>query len=377
MVTERLPRPVIAAHPIPALTGLRAIAAYAVFLHHYNPSPAGTFAYRLFAQGYVGVTIFFVLSGFLIHYRYADPVLTGRAWSWRTYLRNRFARLFPLYALVLLATVGINVLMGRTMNWPLFGLNLTLLNGFFDDYKFSGIAQSWSLTVEACFYVLAPLLFIGLRRWGALLLTVSLTGWGLLIWATASWTNEPAGATGGFFGNLPFVLFYTFFGRSFEFVLGMALARRWQQGRLPALRFATASGLVLMGCCIGWQACLPTLTTSADRLFWSEVAVYNYLLPLGIALFFAGLLREKTMLRSLLAQPIMQAGGRGSYAFYLIHVGVLSKMLQKTGLISSNWVLPGVLVLIAHGLYVWVERPAQAYFRDSTPRQRPTVPTRP
>lgn len=364
MVTEQLPQSTDTAHQIPALTGLRAVAAWAVFLHHCNPAPAGTFAYRLFAQGYVGVSIFFILSGFLIHYRYADGVLAGRAWSWRAYARNRFARVFPLYALVLMLTVAVNITMGRAMSWPLFGLNLTLLKGFFDDYKFSGIAQSWSLTVEACFYALAPLLFVLLRRWGALFLTAGLTGLGVLFWAILAQTNGAGGSTGGFWGSLPFVLFYTFFGRAFEFLLGMALARRWQQERLPRLPFATVTGLVLMGGCIGWQACQPAITTNDDTLFWSEVGVYNYLLPVGIVLFLAGLIRERTVLGGVLAQPILQALGRSSYAFYLIHVGILPKLLQKTGLADAGWVLFGLLVLIAHGLYAWVEKPLNRWLRS-------------
>ena len=87
MIAEQSSQPTDTTRMIPALTGLRAVAAYAVFLHHYNPAPAGTFGYRLFAQGYVGVSIFFVLSGFLIHYRYANNVLTGRAWSWWAWLQ--------------------------------------------------------------------------------------------------------------------------------------------------------------------------------------------------------------------------------------------------------------------------------------------------
>lgn len=364
MLRALLVQPTTVVRPIPALTGLRAVAAYAVFLHHYNPAPAGTFAYRLFAQGYVGVSVFFVLSGFLIHYRYADEVLTGRDGSWRAYGQNRFARIFPLYALVLMLTVGVSVGMGRAMNWPLFGLNLSLLKGFFDDYKFSGIAQSWSLTVEACFYLSAPLLFVLLRRWGTLLLTIALTSFGVLIWATLSRGNGPVDSTGGFFGSLPFVLFYTFFGRAFEFVLGMALVRRWQRGRLPQFRFATVGGILLMGGCIGWQACVPALTTHADLLLWSEVGAYNYALPIGIVLFFTGLLREKTVLSGLLTQPILQALGRSSYAFYLIHVGVLPKLLQKTGLAHTGWLLFGLLIVTAHGLYRWVEKPLHKQLRS-------------
>ncbi len=342
---------------IPALTGLRAIGAYLVFLHHYNPAAPGTFTNRLFAQGYVGVSVFFVLSGFLIYHRYADEYFGQRSWSWRTYLQNRFARIFPLYALMLLVTVGANYILGRAMSWPLLGVNLTLLKGFFDTYKFSGIAQSWSLTVEICFYLSVPLLFMLLKRWGALPLTAALVMIGLGLWATvgqAVWH--------GLFSSLPFLLFYTFFGRAFEFIVGLWLARRWHQNRLPSVRYATVSGLLLIAACIFWQANLSTITANPISLLWSEVVTYNYGLPIGIGVLFLGLLKQKSIIRQLLSQPIMQTLGRSSYAFYLIHVGVIANGLQKVG-ITNHWLLFGLLIVIAHGLHHFVEKPLHEWLQ--------------
>ncbi len=342
---------------IPALTGLRAIAAYLVFLHHYNPAAPGTFANRLFEQGYVGVSIFFILSGFLIYHRYADEYFEQENWSWRTYLQNRFARIFPLYALLLLVTVGTNYLLGRAMNWPLLGVNLTLLKGFFDTYKFSGIAQSWSLTVEACFYLSAPLLFVFLRRWGALPLTAVLAIVGLGLWATVGQI-----AWHGLFGSLPFMLFYTFFGRSFEFIVGMWLARRWHQNRLPSLEYAIIIGLLLIAACIFWQAILSMLTANPISLLWSEVVSYNYVMPIGIGVLFLGLLNQKSIVRQFLSKPIMQTLGRSSYAFYLIHIGIIANGLHKVG-ITNHWLLFALLILIACGLYRFVEKPAHEWLR--------------
>ena len=346
---------------LPALTGIRAIAAYAVFIHHYNPASAGTFLHQFLNQGYIGVSVFFVLSGFLIQYRYANRVLTNQVWSWRTYARNRFARVYPLYAVVLASTATGVWLMGRPMDGAVLGLDLFLIQGFFDDYKFSGIQQSWTLTVEACFYALAPLLFVALQRWGWLLLTAGLTGLGVLLWAVLNGTGWHLH---GLFGKLPFVLFYTFLGRVFEFIIGMCLAQHWSQGRLTRPRFATAIGLLFMGICISWQAYITGNSNDTNLLTGSEFIVYNYLLPVGIALFFAGLLGEKTRIRNLLGHPFLQALGHSSYAFYLIHIGILSRLIQKTGLVNSKWLLFGVLLILAHGLYLWVEKPLQRYLRN-------------
>ncbi len=111
---------------IPALTGLRAVAAYLVFLHHYNPASPGTLAHRVFEQGYIGVTVFFVLSGFLMYHRYADAYFRQENWSWQRYLQNRFARIYPLYALLLLITAGVTAWRGEPMSFPVFILNVTL-----------------------------------------------------------------------------------------------------------------------------------------------------------------------------------------------------------------------------------------------------------
>ncbi|UHG92453.1 acyltransferase family protein [Spirosoma oryzicola] len=347
---------------LPALTGLRAGAAYLVFLHHYNPvsgtEPTGWW-HRLFDQGYIGVSIFFTLSGFLIYHRYAEPYFNSEKWSWKTYYQNRFARTIPLYGLIFLVTVGVTIAQGRPTHWFDLLLNLTLLKGFFDDYKFSGIAQSWSLTVELCFYLAAPFLFSALRRWGPLKLTFLLLSTGMLLYLTIGSLNWH-----GLFGNLPFMLFYTFPGRSFEFVAGMWAAQQWQGGQLLHACYLTAKSLLLLAFCVISQTCITGWTTNTSVLTWSEVISYNFILPISLAFLLLGLLREQSGLQRLLAYPIVQTLGRSSYAFYLIHIGVVSKFIGH--------VLPGigigplfvVLVLVSQGLYRWVEKPLQQRFRS-------------
>jgi peptidoglycan/LPS O-acetylase OafA/YrhL len=341
----------------PALTGLRAVAAYLVFLHHYNPASTNTFAYSLFAQGYIGVSVFFVLSGLLIYHRYADVYLNRQSWSWRRYLQNRFARIYPLYGLLLLLTIGVNTLAGHPMNWFTVVLNLTLLKGFFEAYKFSGIPQSWSLTVETCFYILAPILFIILQRRGPVRLTAVLLGSGVGLSAMIDQhsLNDPV-------GNLPFVLFYTFFGRSFEFVVGMWLGKHCQQNICSTIRYATVSGMLSIGGCILWQTGAMKVMDPTG-LFWSEVVVYNFLLPVAIGLFLLGLLQEKTPIRTMLEYPVIQTLGRSSYAFYLIHIGVIANSLQKAG-ITNPGLLFSLLILTAQGLYRFIEKPLCQWLRS-------------
>src|SRR5690242_12787179 len=80
---------------LPALTSLRFLAALAVFLHH-----AG-----LFADGFFGVTFFFVLSGFILTYNYRRTLADGgRGAVWDFYVA-RFARVYPLHIFALIAAL--------------------------------------------------------------------------------------------------------------------------------------------------------------------------------------------------------------------------------------------------------------------------------
>lgn len=338
---------------VPALTGLRAVAAYLVFWHHYNPLPKqdGGLLYHLIRQGYVGVSVFFVLSGFLMYHRYAETTV-----NWRVYLQNRLARILPLYWLLLTLTFGVAAWRGQLGKSAVL-LNVTLLNGLFDDKKFSGIPQSWSLTVEICFYLLAPFLFRALDRWGAIRLTAFLLGSGLFGWATVGQLTHY-----GWVDSLPFLFFYTFPGRSFEFVVGMGLARLWHANRLPAIPQATGKGLLGIGLCVLAQAFIQWQSNNPTLLLWSEVFLYNFLLPPGIALFLSSLLTQPTRLQRGLASPFWQALGKSAYAFYLIHIGVIASALSSV-LHPNTDLLFGLLIFMAHGLYRLVEQPLHQRLR--------------
>jgi peptidoglycan/LPS O-acetylase OafA/YrhL len=96
---------------VPALTGLRFFAAFSVLLAH---GLAATVAINKPAEGVVlwltqlsgfGMTLFFVLSGFVIHYNYSGLVTDGRLRGIATFLWARFARLYPLFLLMMVVYV--------------------------------------------------------------------------------------------------------------------------------------------------------------------------------------------------------------------------------------------------------------------------------
>ncbi len=147
---------------IPSLTGLRILAAWIIFFHHINPvADKHSFGYFFLKEGYLILTIFFVLSGFIIANRY--EVAAEANWLFlRRYFYLRFIRIYPVFWLI---TTGTFLLIyfydnQNTPTWKSYWLSISFLKGFSDTHKFWGISQTWSLTVEECFYACAPLLFI-------------------------------------------------------------------------------------------------------------------------------------------------------------------------------------------------------------------------
>src|SRR5262245_37453006 len=96
---------------VPALTGLRFLAAFSVLVAHAvstilasYEAPLNTVYWLRQASGF-GMTLFFVLSGFVIHYNYASLITGERRGGVAAYLWARFARLYPLFLLMLLVNV--------------------------------------------------------------------------------------------------------------------------------------------------------------------------------------------------------------------------------------------------------------------------------
>ncbi len=156
---------------IAALDGLRALAILLVMLRHgfymfsvYAPrSPSQEWIAQnasFFLNGWIGVDLFFVLSGFLI----ARPFIGGEKPSLKSYTMKRALRIIPAYYAVLFLCIA-GFFPGYAMGVPAHGLPLSILYHivFLQDYLPANInVVFWSLGVEEKFYILAPILVGGL-----------------------------------------------------------------------------------------------------------------------------------------------------------------------------------------------------------------------
>jgi peptidoglycan/LPS O-acetylase OafA/YrhL len=325
---------------IPALTGVRAMAAYLVFISHFAYVFDEKFPHsvqRFFNEFHIGVTIFFVLSGFLIAFRYFDSFKLTKNW-FKQYLKNRVARIYPMYAIL---TVGAFIAFYFTNNQivtaghnpiAMFLMNIVFLRGFFDQLKFTGVAQGWSLTVEECFYFSAPFIFLIATKYKKFYIQpIAVTGLGVvlvLIFSHVNWY--------GFFGNFTFMMLYTFLGRCFEFFAGIQLALiiRRQKPEGNSKKKLTYLGFFLIFVCVWIMSVLP-IPKGQEAGLHNPLGIItnNYLLALSITLFFYGILTETTLLKKILATPFVELLGKSSYIFYLVHLGYMYNFLH----FGFNW----------------------------------------
>ncbi|MEJ2852384.1 MULTISPECIES: acyltransferase family protein [unclassified Saccharothrix] len=258
MSTPELRRP-----PLPSLTGLRFLAALLVFFFHITlfdspippNDPINPFADEGLARGlewlfskagYVGVSFFFVLSGFVLTWSSVEGE------PMRAFWRRRVLKIFPNHVVVFIAAMVLFA--GATTPVSGWLANLFLVHSFSPDptVYVNVNPPAWTLCSELLFYMLFPLIIKPVRRiadnrlwfWAAVLVlamvavqVVNLT----LIPDTPKSPITPISTTQFWFGYI-FPL-----PRLFEFVLGMVLARAVIRGRVPHIGLLPAALSVPIG----------------------------------------------------------------------------------------------------------------------------------
>jgi peptidoglycan/LPS O-acetylase OafA/YrhL len=326
----------------PALTGVRALGAIAVFVDHFPPWPSWHVVINVMA-------FFYALSGFLIVRLYQERAQLTRAWL-ALYFGNRFARIYPVYFLLLTVAV---CLQGGARPRALL-TNYTLTHALF--YHATLILQpSWSLTVEECFYALAPVFMVVIRRRGfaaAVALAVALSGAALAV----------SGLDMRFLHTPLFVLSTTFFGHFAEFFAGVYLAlyvRRLEStGALPAAGWwRTAAGMAGVAV-VGAVMLVIYRQRRLDEP--AIILINNFLMPLPIALLYCGLLRERTWVARALSGRFACLLGRSSYSFYLLHVLLIryvslpflaADRSWRPGVVLGTLILTWAAAIVLFGLY--------------------------
>jgi peptidoglycan/LPS O-acetylase OafA/YrhL len=368
---------------LPALTSLRFFAAFHVVMFHLYTMHIleGSGMYRKLASiGYVGVSLFFVLSGFILVYTYA-----GREWTKGAFWRARFARIYPAYLFSLLLTgpsffyVCIKL---KDMDIPFFAWFKThlaacatlvplLLQAWVPNAALAWNAPAWSLSVEAFFYVVFPLL-VGwlLRSRRNTLAWFALASW-LVSFALSSgyWLFKPDGVahTDDQFLNLVWLnaLKFNPLARLPEFVIGMCLGFLFLRN---AVDRKWATPLLLGGVLV-----FVGITTVSPQIPY-PILHDSALAPAFAAIIF-GLALRPGWISFLEVRPLVLLGD-ASYTLYLLHSFILSMYFSPFGQLRhiSFWgIAIGLCIPIVVSLlvYRWIEEPARRKLRPkkATPAQ--------
>jgi len=347
-----------------ALTGLRFVAAFYVFIFHIHirwPVTDNVFLRNVLGQGAIGMSLFFILSGFVLAHRYADGKTSTRA-----YLVNRFARIYPIYAVAALVTVpwiGLSFADRGIAEVLLQGFLLVLANVFliqawfpqFFDYWNDG--GSWSISVEAFCYVLLPLL---------LPLLVKLSAKRLFQVALVCYLLAAMpGLVGVIFPNAPRAVYYSMpIYRLPEFLIGVCayLAYR-NRAQVPVRAWLQPAVLLLMVVYLG---------VFGPRI--PNFVGHNWLVVPFIAWMIYTLASGGTALAALLATPLFVWLGKISYCFYSFQALVIltlisyhDRMVGALPLLANNLVFMLLALLVLTGIaaagYALIEEPARRRIR--------------
>lgn len=339
-----------------------------VFLFH-SAWRTGTRFDQVIKYGTSGVSLFFVLSGFIIGYAYLDestPV--DRVAFWRA----RIARVIPVYLLGVLAGLPYFIARQSEVGWPsgkvlpavTVGLTAVLAQAWNPSTACQVNCVGWSLSVETCFYILFPFIAAGvLRDTPARALRSAALLWISSLLFAAIWIRGNGAAY--FYVNAYFhggsARLFTYFPliRLPELLLGLSVGR-WFLAQRTALEAQRREW--------GWVAATSLIGIVGLSMIWPIWLwpfMQNGLLAPLYAMLIIGLAVGEGRLVELLSSRIAVALGAWSYAMYILHVPIslgydwLAKQISLPSQLSFPGVLFRLLVTlgICAGVFAFIEEP--------------------
>jgi len=358
------------------LDTLRSVAIVLVFMYHYQVfvSHEATFGWGS-TVGWVGVDLFFVLSGYLIGNQIFSGIAKGQRFSLRFFYARRFLRTLPNYYFILALYFLLPALMGGKEPPPLWKFLLFVQNMWLTPG--TAFSHAWSLCIEEQFYLLFPLLVVlGLR----LAKTVK-TGWWLLLLLVIFgitirsffWLGYglESGNIDAYYPNV----YYSSFCRFDEFLPGIAVAM------LKNFHPGIWSRLVTKGSLSFWFGMLASglMLYGVNEFYYIENYGYGYFMSgFGyslLAVAFSILLISALSPGSLLHRLKIPGAARlaaYSYAIYLSHkplAFILKNILEPYQLPSALLVMiiASACVLVGWLMYRFIETPFMHYRAEKFP----------
>ena len=337
---------------IPAIDGLRAVAVIAVMLYHLG--------FSWMPGGFLGVDLFFVISGYVITRLLLDSIQRSGGLDLRAFYKARIRRLFPpLVFMIFVTIIYISIWAPETMRRFVSDSPFALVGGmnwwlvfrqtdYFDSISRPPLLQhTWSLGVEAQFYLIWPLiLLLVLRQFGkakipgAALFIAAISGIALLL---VSYEVDAANAS---------QVSHVYFGtdtHSIGLFLGAALAVSWVPQNLQEQVNRRAQDFIDGIGVIGFVGLLGTFFLINE----SDPTLYKLAFPLaglfGCAIL-TSIVHPASRFAPMLSSKVAVWIGERSYAIYLWHWVVFQVTRPAVDLEGSPWALYALRILVVFAL---------------------------
>jgi peptidoglycan/LPS O-acetylase OafA/YrhL len=344
---------------------LRTIAISLVFIDHFNWLGSDHWFKGVSDFGWIGVDLFFVLSGFLI----AGQLVRHRQFSFKEFYIRRGLRIWPNFIVILLIYFTIPAFHEREALPPLWKF-LTFTQNFGIDISTGGtFSHAWSLCVEEQFYFALPLLLLFMGHFGNLKRSIgffAIVVLGGIVLRYSLWNHfislyfadgHPMKGIG-----LPFYqeIYYPTYCRLDGLAVGVALAALVRLRPVLWLKIARqANWLLVSG--LAMVAC--ALLLCREPKAWGAVTFGFPILDLGFGLLVAAAVAPQGVF-SQIELPGVKSFATLAFAFYLTHKPILHLMrpfVLEMGVSEDSYLFLILLLLVcvtaACALYLIVERP--------------------
>ena len=338
----------------PEIDGLRAIAVGTVSLYHSQITILG---HQPFKGGFIGVDIFFVISGYLITSIILKELVTTGKFSFKYFYERRIRRILPVLLLVMLVSLPFAWIYLLPSSFIDFSKSILYSLGFSSNFYFhysgqlygaeSGLLKpflhTWSLSVEEQYYILFPIfLLIAFKYFKKYLIHILILGFVISL-GLADWGSR----------NHPGFNFYVLPTRGWELLAGSILAyfeiTLGHRSKHQTLNLILPSvGLILIG---------HSILFFDDKMFHPSFYTLSPIIGVCLIIWFS---HKDELITKILSSKLFVGIGLISYSLYLWHYPIFAfdRITQFTqGSLITKLLLGIIILVLSIASYYFIERP--------------------
>ncbi|WP_300673862.1 acyltransferase [Soonwooa sp.] len=337
------------------LTSLRFFFAFFVFLSHLAFITSDNVIYtwlqrNIFSEGYIGVSFFFILSGFVLSYSNQKKFI-AKDFNRKNFYLARVFRIYPLHLLTFLAALLFSLYAGLDLGINKVLANLFLVQSFIPDMAFLNILNgpSWSISNEMFFYACFPFLFLAiLKNKKAFLIAFIIIS--LLFVVSVPYVDQNVSKL---------VYYFNPFTRILDFTLGIILF--YIYNNLKTKTISPKTGTVLEFVSLLIFVLFFVSHNLINKTY--RYSLYYWIPMASIILIFA---LQKGYLSKILKNKYLVYLGEISFAFYMIHL-LLIQLYQYCNLPVHYIFTPSILLIVTTTLsaliFEYFEKPVNRYLK--------------